>query len=168
MALAALIVSVIALGWQVVSWAASRTPQARLSIQFGRATTERRGLITYDDAGTASMHASSGSGRLAVVLQVWNTGINPFEVVTVAFRAEGSDEGLGVTSLPVPDASSGLNPTIPGLVSGHSQGVVWAYAEDLEGAFGADPRIYAEVTLGNGARRRSQAIDLTHADPLEN
>lgn len=62
----------------------------------------------------------------------------------------GEGEGLHVIGIPDADPSSGIACTIPGVVAGHSQGLIWMYVEDLAKSFPHDASLQVRVGLGSG------------------
>ena len=65
-AIVALAVAILSLGWQVVAWLASQRPHAKVEVQFGRASPQMRYLVSYDK-GVAAAAPTEGSGRGALL-----------------------------------------------------------------------------------------------------
>lgn len=169
-AVAAFIISILSLGWQVISWLMTQRPRLKVDLQLARATHQKRYLVAYDDVGTASAAPTAGSQRLSLLVRVLNKGVHPFEVTDVRFFPEKGTfrQGIGIAGIDQdPDPTTGIACSIPGVVAGHSQGLVWVYMDDLVEAFSPEDRILVSVGLGSGKTKQAGPVpmkDLLRAD----
>ena len=74
--------------------------------------------------------------------------------------ASGVGLGLNVVGLPQTEAETGLVCTIPGVVAGHSQGVIWVYIDDLAEALDHEASVQVRVGLGSGKVLRSEQVPM--------
>jgi hypothetical protein len=111
--------------------------------------------------GTATAEPTEGSGRGALLAREQNRGVHPFEVTDVTFApASGTGGGIGVAGIPEPDPATGIACTIPGVVDGHSQGLIWMFVEDLAAHLDHDAMVQVHVGLGSGKVLKSEPFPM--------
>lgn len=161
-AVLALVVSLLSLGWQIVSWWKGQRPRAKIGVAYARAYRDARFFVAYDEEGGETPQPAPGSGRGALLARVMNLGVHAFAVTAVSFEPPkgAAGTGLHVLSTPPADPDNGLNCTIPGVVDGHSQGTIWIYMEDLVEVFPPGSKIVVKVTLGSGTVLYSEPVSM--------